>query len=508
MTAPGPARLPLVGAVPRILSFILDPLAYTQRLFARYGPVAAIVQGHAQMMTPRSLGLYAVTGAELNREILTQHDRYRMYALSGAFFPDDQRMTWARRWSGLGRFVGLAEPDRLEPARRTLTGLFHVNGDEHRRHRRLLQPAFVKSRIDAYRNDMVTITEEMLAKWTVGEERDVLADLTELTLRIATKTLFGGDAGERGVALARLVVEWGLLLFRPGMVLRFDVGRLPYRRWLDLTQRIDDETLAIVRETQAKVRADEAAGRPIAGDMLSMLVAARDEDGSALDEDELVGHAGVIFAAGHETSTNALAWTLFLLAEHPQIAAELVSELTSVLKGEAPTVEQLGKLPLLDAVVKESMRVLPPVPLHPRVTAEDVVLGGIPIPAQSEVFVSIYQLHHDPAVFTDPQRFDPSRWTRIKPSPYEYNPFSAGPRMCIGAGFAVMEIKIALALILQRFRVERLPGVRVDYRVAITMAPLHGLRMRIRKADGAWAAARRSVGPVLGKVNSLVDLPR
>jgi cytochrome P450 len=178
-----------------------------------------------------------------------------------------------------------------------------------------------------------------------------------------------------------------------------------------------------------------------------------------------------------------------------------------VLHGDAPTVEQLAKLPLLDAVVKESMRVLPPVPLHPRLVAEDHELGGHFLPAYTELFLSIFHMHHDPALFPDPNRFDPKRWSKIKPSVYEYNPFSAGPRMCIGAAFATMEIKIALAMMLQRFRVERTPKARIDRRVAITMAPRHGLPMVIRRADGAWSPARRSLPSVRGDVRELVDLP-
>jgi cytochrome P450 len=296
-----------------------------------------------------------------------------------------------------------------------------------------------------------------------------------------------------------------MLMFSPGMLLRLDVWGLAYRRWLDLTKRIDESTAAILDEKRKSV-ASRAPNGPIAADMLSMLVAARDEDGSALDEDELVGHTGVIFAAGHETSTNALAWTLFLLAEHPQVASDLVDELDGVLHGAPPTVEQLGKLPLLDAVVKESMRVLPPVPLHPRVVAEDTELGGYKLPRNTELFLSIFHMHHDPALFSAPDRFDPSRWSRIKPSVYEYNPFSAGPRMCIGAGFATMEIKIALSMLLQRFRVERMHDARIDHRVAITMAPKNGLRMRIRRADHGWNAARRALHPVHGNIRELVEL--
>ena len=191
--------------------------------------------------------------------------------------------------------------------------------------------------------------------------------------------------------------------------------------------------------------------------------AARDEDGSALDEDELIGHVGAIFGAGHETSTNTLAWTLFLLAEHPDVASDLV--------------------------------------------AEDGELAGFFLPENSEVFLSIFHVHHDSAVFEAPDRFLPSRWSTIKPTAYEYIPFSAGPRMCIGAAFASMEIKVALAMLLQRFRVERLEKARIDHRVAITMAPKNGLRMRIRRADSEWASAMRRLPAVRGKIRELVELP-
>jgi cytochrome P450 len=233
-----------------------------------------------------------------------------------------------------------------------------------------------------------------------------------------------------------------------------------------------------------------------------MLLAARDEDGSALDEDELVGHTGVIFAAGHETSTNALAWTLLLLSQHPDVARDLDDELAT-LGGAPPTVEDLSRLTLLDGVVKESMRLLPPVPLHPRVVAKPSEIGGYSFPAGSEVFLSIFHMHHDPDVFPDAEVFRPRRWETAKPTVYEYNPFSAGPRMCIGASFAMMEIKIILAMLLSRHRLELPPGSRVDPRVAITMAPHGGLRMTVRSVEGA---PRRSA-PVEGKVRRLARWP-
>ncbi len=378
-----------------------------------------------------------------------------------------------------------------------MTGLFHVNGDEHRRHRRLLMPAFHKTRIDGYRDDMVRITEDIVDRYRPGHTRNVHADMTEITLRVATKTLFGGDEGERGISLARMMQQWLTTVVSPGMILpRIDLPGMPYARFLNLSRAIDDATVAILRDKRA--RADTGGT-----DMLSTLIAARDEDGSALDEDELVGHTGVIFAAGHETSTNALAWTLLLLSQHPHVARDLDDEPDAVLRGSPPTVDDLTRLPLLDAIVKESMRVLPPVPSHPRVVAEDTELMGHHLPAGRELFLSIFHMHRDPAVFPEPDAFDPRRWETIKPTVYEYNPFSAGPRMCIGASFANMEIKIVLATLLQRFRLEMPEGARVDPRVAITMAPKGGLSMRVRRRSDRV----RDAGGVRGKIRELVRLP-
>jgi cytochrome P450 len=374
-----------------------------------------------------------------------------------------------------------------------MTGLFQVNSTEHRKHRRLLMPAFAKTRIDAYRDDMVRIAGDAFDSWRVGETRDVHADMTELTLSVATKTLFGEDEGERGMKLARTMQRWLMTMISLGMLVHSDTPLLPYWRFLNLTHAIDEQTAAILRDRRKR---GEGA------DMLSMLIAARDEDGSALDEDELVGHTGVIFAAGHETSTNALAWTLLLLSQHPHVLRELDDELAT-LHGAPPTVEDLGRLTLLDGVVKESMRLLPPVPLHPRVVAKDSELGGYHFPAGSEIFLSIFHMHHDPDVFANAEAFVPRRWETIKPTVYEYNPFSAGPRMCIGASFAMMEIKVVLAMLLQRFRLELPAGARIDPRVAITMAPHGGLKMTVRAPK---SVPQRIVG-FEGKVRRLARWP-
>lgn len=486
--APGPRPYPIVGILGNAVRWMSDPIARTGELFARYGNVVSIAQGPIRIANPgpidafpalagaKGAGVVCVNGAELNRQVLTDHERYFMIALTGRLYPPSPTPS-----------------DRQRPVTRTMTGLFHVNSREHKKHRRLLMPAFAKTRIDAYRDDMVRIANDVLDAYRPGQTRDVHGDMTEITLRIATATLFGEDEGSRGTRLARRMQEWLSTLMSPGMLFTHDVRPLPYWRFLNLTHEIDRETAAILRDRRK---------RPEGADMLSMLLSARDEDGSALDEDELVGHAGVIFAAGHETSTNALAWTLMLLSQHPDVMRDLDDELAT-LGGAAPTVEDLAKMPFLEAVVKESMRLLPPVPLHPRIVAKDSELGGYTLPAGSEVILSIFHMHHDPAVFTEPRRFLPRRWETIKPTVYEYNPFSAGPRMCIGAAFAMMEIKLVLAMVLSRFRLELPRESRVDHRVAITMAPHRGLEMIVRSRGEAPARAKG----FRGKVRTLADWP-
>jgi cytochrome P450 len=337
-SAPGPDPMWGIGATGNVVHYIRDPIGGAGRLFARYGKVASVVRAPVRMVNPgpgpgwgtgplataRGAGVVVVNGADLNREVLTQHERYHMIALPGRLFPTTRAPTARER-----------------PLQRTMTGLFHVNGDEHRRHRRLLMPAFHKTHIDAYRDDMVRITEGILERYRAGATRDVHADMTELTLRVATKTLFGGEEGARGLLLSQMMQRWLLAMVSPAMLLRADLPGLPYRRFLNFTRDIDRETVAIVKRARSR-------GGAGGTDMLSTLIAARDEDGSALGEDDLIGHAGVIFAAGHETSTNALAWTFLLLSQHLDVAGDLADELDAVLRGAPPTVDDLARLPLLN----------------------------------------------------------------------------------------------------------------------------------------------------------------
>jgi cytochrome P450 len=478
LNIPGPPAL--LGGRGNLLQFLLDPLNQAATMFEQYGPVVALARGtrtNLISIDPYCPGTIFITGAEQMRAVAAQHDIFYRYSAAGTFYPVPDA------------------PARLQPLREWGSGLFNVNGDTHRSQRRLMLPAFHRKRVDGYRDMMVAATNAMLATWHAGEVRNMHHDMMALTMRIATGALFGAELAEDGERVSEKIAESLRLFMQPltGM-LRYDIPGLPYHRFLNLAGEIS----AGMRQMIARKRTHGADQ----GDVLAMLLAARDEEGQPLGETELAGHVALLFAAGHETSSNALTWTLFLLAQHPQIAATLHDELSSILQGTAPTVEQLGQLPLLDRVIKESMRIFPPVPLNTRVAHVDTIIRGFEIPAGSEMLMSIYHIHHDPTLYPEPERFNPARWETIDPSTFEYTPFSGGPRMCIGASFAMLEMKIVLAILLQRYRLTLPAQTRIDRSVAITMGPRQGMPMCIDTQDRCFAPAV----PIRGNVNEMVHL--
>jgi cytochrome P450 len=275
-----------------------------------------------------------------------------------------------------------------------------------------------------------------------------------------------------------------------------DLPGMQYHHLLNAANQVDH----VMRGIIGHKRAGGAQGN----DLISVLIRARDtEDGGALTEEELVSHAGVLFAAGHETSANALSWTIFLLSQHPKVAADLQDELDQMIDLN-PTVEQIENLHFLDAVVKESLRLFPPAPFNGRILSRDTQVGAYLLPAGTEIMHSIYWTHRVPEVFDRPNCFDPYRWEQITPSVFEYNPFSAGPRMCIGAGFAIQEIKVVLAVLLKRFRLMPTPGMQVTPVESIVLSTAEGLPMILCDPDRRFG---EGAGGHLGAVHRMVDLP-
>jgi cytochrome P450 len=218
----------------------------------------------------------------------------------------------------------------------------------------------------------------------------------------------------------------------------------------------------------------------------------------------LVGLANELFIAGHETTASTLTWTLFLLERHPRVLQNLLDELSAVLHGGAPTIAQLDQLPLLDAVVKESMRLLSATPfLFFRQAAEGVQLGSYDLPSGSKVVISPLMTHREPALYAEPTRFMPERWQSLQPTAYEYLPFGAGPRMCLGAAFANVSLRVMLSLIVQRYRFESPDGASVSYRVrGVILGSKDGVRMHV--ANQSRDSHRPK--PVRGNIHELVTL--
>ncbi len=217
-----------------------------------------------------------------------------------------------------------------------------------------------------------------------------------------------------------------------------------------------------------------------------------------LSDEELIGHAFTLFVAGHETTSNALAATVLLLEQHPAVLADLLDELDGTLHGAAPTVAHVGTLPLLEGVIKESLRLLPPAIIGIRIAAQPTQLSGYAVPKGANVVYSEFVTQRMPELYAEPDRFKPARWATLDPSPYEYLPFAAGPHMCIGWAFAMQELRVVLAMLLQRYRLALVPGTRVD--LTVRMQPKHGLPMHVHAQDRQFGAT-----PVHGTIRNLIQ---
>jgi cytochrome P450 len=369
----------------------------------------------------------------------------------------------------------------LEQAKRVLgDGLLTSEGEFHLHQRRLMQPIFHRQRIMALGADMAQYAARTAAHWQDGQTLDIARAMERLTLAVAAKTLLDADveaeADEFGEAVAEL-----LALFTPIMVSMADLLENlpipPARRLRQSKARIDATIYRIIQEHR------HSGDR---GDLLSMLLLAQDEgrSGSAMTDVQVHDEALIILLAGYETMSNALAWTWYLLSQHPEVEARFHLELDIVLSGRPPTTDDLGRLTFTRRVLTESLRLYPPIWFLDRRPIEDYLAGGYLVPAGSVVIISQWLIHHDPRYYTEPFRFDPERWTpdaQPQRAKFAYFPFGGGPRLCIGEQFAWMEGVLLLAALGQQWRMRLVPGHPIKLQPVINLRPKHGIQVRLQR---------------------------
>jgi cytochrome P450 len=461
---PGLTLHSLLGWRGLVLDFARDPVGFLTTLHDQHGRIAHVGQG--------KMSATFTFHPDYTRQILSNPNLFYSFSLEDIPFPFSD----------------------IEVLRSMTTALSLLNGEQHKRHRRLMAPAFHNNYLPIYVHQIRDLVEKFFSKWKPGQVVDVYQEMDLFTILLAMQIFVGMEADEEGRRFARLFERVLKLLFSPPtFLLPYDFPGFPYHALKVEGAKLEARLKDLIRRRRAKGLEGT--------DTLSMFLQAHDEDGTMMSDDEIVGETVAVFRGGSKTSASALTWTLFLLTQHPGIYADLRDELTGALRGESPTFQKLDQLPLLEGVIKESMRLIPPVLWGVRYSLDDFELGGYPLKKGSSVLYSSYVTHHMPELYPEPQTFNPYRWETIKPSPYEYFPFNAGPRRCLGAEFAMMEMKITLAILLQKFHFTLVSNQHVD-RIGLTGSlPKHGIKMRIDEVGGTFNKV-----PVRGNIHKLVDL--
>jgi len=419
-----------------------DPLPVLLDAYERYGPVFSLRVLHQVQVF--------VLGPEANHHV----------TVSNA-----QNFRW--RNGGMGELIPLLGD-----------GLLRIDGAYHRRARRIVLPAFHHEQVAAAAETMVEEAVAALAPWRDGEVVDVYAWARKLAMRIAMRALLGLDPDdrERGELAAR-EFERALAFYGTEYALRTLRGPgSPWRR-MHAARRVLDRI--VYEEIARRGRSEEASG-----DVLGMLLAATDERGAPLSDREVRDQAVTLLFAGHDTSTSTISFMLHELARHPAEREALVAEAAEVLGGRLPTGEDLARrMPRLDMALDETLRLYPPAWIGPRRAVDDFEIAGIRVPGGTQVNYCSWASHRLPEVFPEPEAFVPERFTPEAKAALPkgaYVPFGGGSRTCVGMRFGQMEVKAVVTALLQRHRLEALPGRTMTVRQMPTLSPRGGLRMTVR----------------------------
>ena len=430
---PGPRGTLLGGNIHQFRTDILNFLLETAR---DYGPLASFRVGPRQV--------FLASGPDLIEQVLvTDAQRYIKHFGARAFKPV------------LGN------------------GLITSEGAFWHRQRKLIQPAFLKTRVKSYAPVMAELTNQMLDSWTPGKRVQIDFEFEVLTSKIALKTLF--DLDDRGDHER----------FDGALKLAFDLMNERLRRifklplWLPTpaNRRLKSAVAELDQTVQSFIAAGRSRQHP-GDDLLSRLLVAQHEDGTRMSDRQLRDEAMTLYLAGHETTALTLAWTWYLLSQHRRVEEKLVSEWKHVLDGAPPSSAHLSRLPYTAAVIAESMRLFPPVYVIGREATTELELGGYRVKPGYTVLMSQWVNHRDPKYFPEPEEFRPERWEHgfSKRLPkFAYYPFGGGQRICVGSAFALMEAAIILAAVGQRYRFTLDPDAVIGIKTQITLLPANGI---------------------------------
>ncbi len=445
---PGPTEWPVVG---QSFRYLFNPVGLIREA-AGYGDLVT--------MSVKPVLVYLVNHPDLVREL---------------FVTNHQSVGRGRLTETLRYLLG--------------NGLVTADGPFHLRQRRLMQPQFHHSRISAYADVMADFTLRHEKKWQDGARVDLAREMSELTLHVVVKTLFGlelPDTVRRIGEAFELSNDYVTARDNQPPALRNLFHRLP----LPLTRRFRRE-LAYLDSTVYGLIAQRRQSRLEGSDLLSLLLSARDEQAenpeeASMTDAQLRNEVITLFAAGHETTAVALTWTWYLLATHPDVQARFHAELDDVLGGRPPVPDDLPNLNFTEQVLTESMRLYPPIWSTGRMTFLPIEVDGWEIPAGAALVAPQLVLHRDPRWFEEPLEFRPDRWTpefREKLPRFAYYPFGGGPRLCIGEGFAWMEAMLVLATLGQRWSMRHDPRHRIELVPLVSLRPKGGMPMFLERRN-------------------------
>ncbi len=434
---PGPDGLPLLG---NQVAFLRDPYGFMTQTAREYGDIASWKDPEGRV--------YQLNHPDYIEHVLVQNN--------------ENYVKGDRFQSVLGPLTG--------------NGILNSEGAVWRRNRHLIQPAFHPDRIQEYATMMTDFTEAALESWDDGQTRLVHEDMMEVTLKIVARALFGVDVDEHvdtiGSALEQFMDATETL---SNFVLPPNVPTPTRRRIQRAREDLDEVVYRLIEQRRTN---------PTDHDVISKLLEATDERGTGMSDEQIRDEVVTLLLAGHETTALSLTLTMYLLSKNPQVEQRLVAELEDVLGDRSPTMDDLSDLTYTERVVKESMRLYPPVPGIVREPVKPDVIDGYEIEPGSTVRMHQWVVHRDPRWYDDPLAFRPGRWTDEMEADLPklaYFPFAAGPRRCIGDRFAMLEARLILATVYRDYHLELVPGTDLDLMATVTARPKHEIPMTVHE---------------------------